>query len=116
MAASDYWQCPICGKKALYDSSEGDGEAPEIEVVHTACLWQDRAERERALREQIAKDIEIEAAATKRGRLATKQRAPREEMAFQVSAHITRGGSCLANPKGVPNRAEETARRLGGDR
>lgn len=72
-------------------------DSPPIVAMLTA--------HERALREQIAKDIEMEAEATKQSRLATRQRAPREEAAFRVSAHIARGGWCLANPNGVANRA-----------
>ncbi len=57
MAASDYYICPICDGKALYDADEyGVGQA-DVEVLHRECLAKDRAERERALREQIDGEI-----------------------------------------------------------
>lgn len=54
MAASDYYICPVCDGKALYDADEyGVGQA-DVEVLHRECLAKDRVERERAVREQIA--------------------------------------------------------------
>jgi hypothetical protein len=50
MAGADYWICPICGRKALYDDVDRPDDAPEIEVVHTECLERDRAVREKAVR------------------------------------------------------------------
>jgi hypothetical protein len=56
MAGADYWYCPICNQKALYDDSDQDGA--DIEVVHQQCLERDRTAREQALREKIATEIE----------------------------------------------------------
>lgn len=67
-----------------------------------------RPDIERAVREQVAKDIETELAAAIRGNPDRRTRSPRQEMAYRVSAHIARGGACVANPKGVSNTALAT--------
>lgn len=56
--------------------------------------------RERRVRERVAKDIETEFAAVKRG-WPKHARYGREEMAYRTAAHIARGGACVANPKGA---------------
>lgn len=38
MSRADYWICPVCDQKALYDGSEIDEELPAVTVVHDECL------------------------------------------------------------------------------
>lgn len=45
MAASDYWHCPVCDTKSLYDPSED--EAPDVEVLHAECWTKVQADNER---------------------------------------------------------------------
>lgn len=61
---------------------------------------------EAAVREQVARDIETELAAAIRSYPDQRTCSPRQEMAYKVSAHIARGGACVANPKGAAVRAE----------
>lgn len=57
MSAGDYYICPVCDGKALYDDDPyGVGRA-DVEVLHRECLERDRAEREKSLREQIAQEV-----------------------------------------------------------
>ena len=54
---------------------------------------------EREIREQVALDIETEGRAAHRN--AGKSHSSREDLAYRTSAHIARGGVCVANPHGI---------------
>lgn len=99
MSGANYFYCAVCDRKALYDHDED--ETPDVVVMHPECLERDRADRAGSLREQVARDIETELAAAIRGNPDQRTRSPRQEMAYKISAHIARGGACVANPKGV---------------
>lgn len=58
MAGADYYLCPICDGKALYDHDPYSVGRADVEVIHTACLETDRANREKALRAQLAGRIQ----------------------------------------------------------
>ena len=37
MSRADYWICPVCDGKALYDDGEGYEDGPDVVVLHRGC-------------------------------------------------------------------------------
>lgn len=73
-------------------------------IEHCNCWIVADAKRDVAIvapliREQVAQDIETELEALQRHR--QQARSEREERAYRTSAHIARGGACVANPHGA---------------
>lgn len=42
MSGADYYHCPICNTKALYDASESE-DMPDVEVLHGECFTKVKA-------------------------------------------------------------------------
>lgn len=58
MSGADYFHCPVCSKKALYDGNEDD--TPGVVVFHDDCIPKLIADQTDRVRENIARDIEAE--------------------------------------------------------